>query len=497
HGQVKNYEMVIENARGEDRVWSWNSVNRLDATGTLIEAVGIANDITELKRSQTELHYLAHHDPLTGLPNRLLLCARLERAIEQAQRRHSAGALLYIDIDRFKNINDSLGHPIGDALLQFAAQRLQGCVRRADTVARLSGDEFTLLLEDIDGPDAAVQVAEKVLGAFAQPFCMEGHEIAVTPSIGISVFPRDGADIDSLLRNADSAMYEAKEKGRNAYAIYSQRMTETALERVRLENDLRRALDNQELVIHYQPQVELASGRLVGAEALLRWNHPELGLVAPDRFIPLAEESGLIVPIGDWVLRTACHAARAWLDAGVPLARIAVNVAGPQIRRGRLPQAVAAALAAAGLPACRLELEVTESFIMSEAEQAIDVLDALRALGVSLSIDDFGTGYSSLSYLKRLPINQLKIDRSFVRDIPDDSDDMAITGAVIALAQSLRLEAVAEGVESEAQRAFLVEHGCRYGQGYLFHKPMPAAAFTAWALAQAPAPGRLRGATTV
>ncbi|MEQ8497359.1 MAG: EAL domain-containing protein [Gammaproteobacteria bacterium] len=482
---LKNFEMVIENARGEERVWSWNSVNRLDADGNLLEAVGIANDITELKRSQTELQYLAHHDPLTGLPNRLLLCARLEHAIEQTHRRRSEGALLFIDIDRFKNINDSLGHPIGDALLQFAAQRLQGCVRRTDTVARLSGDEFTLLLEDIDGPEAAVQVAEKVLAAFSQPFCMEGHEIAVTPSIGISVFPRDGADIDSLLRNADSAMYEAKEKGRNAYAMYSQRMTEAALERVRLENDLRRALDNHELVVHYQSQVELDSGRLDGAEALLRWNHPELGLVAPDRFIPLAEESGLIVPIGDWVLRTACHAARAWLDAGVALTRIAVNVAGPQIRRGRLPQAVAAALAEAELPASRLELEVTESFIMSEAEHAIDELDALRELGVSLSIDDFGTGYSSLSYLKRLPINQLKIDRSFVRDIPDDSDDMAITGAVIALAQSLRLETVAEGVESEAQRQFLLAQGCRHGQGYLFHKPMPAADFTAWALAQA------------
>ncbi len=484
HGQVRDYEMVIETATGEERIWSWHSVNRVDEDGNLIEAVGMATDITELKRSQSELQYLAHHDQLTGLPNRLLLGARLEHALRQARRRGTAGALLFIDLDRFKNINDSLGHPVGDSLLRTAAERLKNCVRDEDTVARLSGDEFTLLVENIENTQTAITVAEKVLYAFREPFSMEGHDITVTPSIGVSIFPRDGDDIDSLLRNADSAMYEAKGQGRNAYAMYTQRMTDDAVERVELENDLRRALEQDELVVFYQPQVELESGRLSGAEALLRWNHPEKGLIPPDRFIPLAEESGLIIPIGEWVLREACRTARAWLDQGLAIGNIAVNVAGPQIRRSNLAAIAGSALADANLAPGYLELEVTEGFIMSEAEHAITQLDDLRKLGVRLSIDDFGTGYSSLSYLKRLPVNQLKIDRSFVRDIPEDADDMAITEAVIALANSLRLSVVAEGVETEAQRRFLIAGGCTHGQGYLFHPAVAARDFVSWALAR-------------
>ncbi|MGR8918276.1 MAG: EAL domain-containing protein [Gammaproteobacteria bacterium] len=480
-GRVRNLEVTIETFRGDERILSWNSVNRLDDDGELVEAVGIATDVTELKRSQVELQHLAHHDPLTGLPNRLLLGARLDHALDQALRRPVNGALLFLDLDRFKNINDSLGHPVGDALLKAAAGRLSNCVRANDTVARLSGDEFTLLLEDIPDSAAAEAVAEKVVGAFYDPFHMEGHEIVVTPSIGISIFPRDGSDIDTLLRNADSAMYEAKNNGRNGYAMYTPQLTDDALERVKLENELRRALELNELVVHYQPQINMRTGRLMGAEALLRWNHPHHGMIPPDKFIPLAEESGLIIPIGEWVLRQACLAARSWRDAGIDLPSIAVNVAAAQIRRSKLAAIAADALDAAGLPAHCLELEVTEGFIMSEVEHAIDSLDDLRELGVRLAIDDFGTGYSSLSYLKRLPIHQLKIDRSFVRDVPDDADDMAITAAVIALARSLRLDVVAEGVETEAQRAALLEHDCVCGQGFLYSRPLAADDFLAWA----------------
>ncbi|MCZ6666063.1 MAG: EAL domain-containing protein [Gammaproteobacteria bacterium] len=481
---VKDYEMTIETESGESRVISWTSVNRYDDDGKLLEIIGVGQDITDLKRSQAELEELAHHDPLTGLPNRLYLAVRLELALERAKRRSSSGALLFLDLDHFKNINDSLGHYAGDELLIQAAARLRQCVRLEDTVARIGGDEFTLLLEDITSLLHATRVAEKILSAFDEPFEIEGRELHVTPSIGISIYPRDGESIDVLLRNADAAMYKAKGRGRNAFAVYTEAMTSEALERMQLEQNLHKALQRDQFVLYYQPQINMLTGELIGAEALIRWEHPEKGLIPPYRFIPMAEESGLIVPIGEWVLNEACRQAKSWLEAGLPLKRIAVNIAGPQISRGDLLKTCEKALDATGLPPEHLELEVTEGFIMREADAAIETLEGLRDLGVSLSVDDFGTGYSSLAYLKRLPINKIKIDRSFVRDIPDDSDDMAITRAVIALGDSLRLEVIAEGVETEAQRAFLIGEGCVKGQGYLFAKPLPPEAFASWACRQ-------------
>ena len=462
-GSVKDYEMTIETKSGEARDISWTSINRYDDDGNLLEIIGVGQDITELKRSQAELETLAHHDPLTGLPNRLYLAVRLELALERAKRRATSGALLFLDLDNFKNINDSLGHYAGDELLMQAATRLRSCVRHEDTVARIGGDEFTLLLEDINSNIHGIRVAEKIIKAFDKPFDLQGRELHITPSIGISMYPRDGETIDVLLRNADAAMYEAKEQGRNAFAVYTEALTSEALERMQLEQSLHKALQNDEFMLCYQPQLDMRTGEIVGAESLIRWEHPDKGLIPPNDFIPIAEESGLILPIGAWVLYQACGQAKTWLDAGLPLQRIAVNIAEPQVSRGNLLALCKEALDISGLPPEHLELEVTESFIMSEAGGAIETLEGLRDLGVSLSVDDFGTGYSSLAYLKRLPINKIKIDRSFVRDIPDDADDIAITRAIIALGNSLRLDVIAEGVETEEQRGFLVSEGCLKG----------------------------------
>ena len=481
-GSVKDYEMTLETKSGESRDMSWTSINRYDDDGNLLEIIGVGQDITELKRSQAELENLAHHDPLTGLPNRLYLSIRLELALDRAKRRSTSGAVLFLDLDHFKNINDSLGHYAGDDLLMQAATRLRRCVRQEDTVARIGGDEFTLLLEDINSTTHATRAAEKIIEAFNKPFKLQGRELHITPSIGISMYPRDGESIDVLLRNADAAMYDAKERGRNAYAVYTEALTSEALERMQLEQNLRKALQNDEFKLCYQPQIDMRTGDVIGAESLIRWHHPEKGLIPPNLFIPLAEENGLILPIGAWVLHEACRQAKIWLDAGLLLHRMAVNIAGPQISRGNLVAQCKEALAISGLQPEHLELEVTEGFIMNEAEDAIETLEGLRDLGVSLSVDDFGTGYSSLAYLKRLPINKIKIDRSFVCDIPDDADDMAISRAVIALGDSLRLEVIAEGVETEEQRAFLLSEGCFKGQGYLFSKALPAEEFSSWVL---------------
>ncbi|MGR9085603.1 MAG: EAL domain-containing protein [Gammaproteobacteria bacterium] len=445
----------------------------LDEQGRLTHYVGVFTDISQIKQSQQQLDHLAHHDALTGLPNRLLLNLRLDQAIRHAERQSTRLAVVFQDLDNFKNINDSFGHPVGDRLLQKVAVKLESSVRKEDTVARLGGDEFVTILENVGKPENVSVAVEKLMLAFAEPFDLGEHEIRVTTSIGISLYPEDGGDVPTLLRNADAAMYRAKADGRNTFQFYTEDMTRNAYERVFLENNLRRAIEEGQLHLLYQPQVDLSSKRIIGVEALLRWTHPDLGMISPAKFIPLAEECGLIIAIGEWVLYTACRQGKQWLDMGIDFGRIAVNVSGIQIQRGVLLDEVKSALAASGLPASRLELEVTEGLIMQQAEFAVLQLGKLRELGVRLSIDDFGIGYSSLSYLKKLPIHKLKIDKSFVRDIPDDANDMAISDAVIAMGRSLGLTVIAEGVETEAQWQFLSASGCEAGQGYLFGRPLP------------------------
>jgi diguanylate cyclase (GGDEF)-like protein/PAS domain S-box-containing protein len=449
---------------------------RNEATGF----VGVFSDITEAKASQERLDYLAHHNPLTELPNRLLFNDRLHHSLDLAARQQTALAVVFIDLDRFKHINDSMGHAAGDDLLRQLGSRLRKVIRTNDTIAHLSGDEFVVLLEDVGTAQNVTLVIHKLLNAFKQPFQLQNQAIYITASIGISLFPDDGQDASTLLRNADTAMYQAKEEGRNTYRFYTQEMMTITFEQMLLENALRKALVRQEFHLVYQPQVDLQSGQVVGLEALLRWHHDELGVVSPAQFIPLAEQSGLIRDIGAWVLRRACHQGRIWLDQGFRFGRIAVNIAGPQIRHNGLLQVVQSALQESGLPPAYLELEVTEGFIMERAMGSIEQLATLRDMGIQISIDDFGTGYSSLSYLKQLPIEKLKIDRSFVRDIPQDSNDMAIAEAIIALGQALNLRVIAEGVETQAQIDFLRSKGCHECQGYFFSQPLTTASVVDW-----------------
>ena len=445
--------------------------------GTLTHYVSILTDITALKKSQEHLDFLAYHDPLTKLPNRSLFNERLEHACQLAKREQGKLAVIFLDLDRFKTINDSLGHQIGDKLLIASARRLTNLLRASDTIARLGGDEFIILLEEVDDPQAIAVLCRDLITAFEAPFTIDGHSLHITPSMGISLFPQDGQDVDTLVKNADAAMYRAKDEGRNDFQFFTHELSTRAYERLTLEASLRKALEQNQLRLHYQPQIDMANGRIVSAEALLRWEHPELGLIPPDKFIPLAEETGLIVPIGEWVLQTACRQAHAWVKRYPFFQSIAVNISGRQFQGGKLVTTVQQMLEQSGLPACNLELEITESYLMSKAEQTVITLDALRELGLSLSIDDFGTGYSSLGYLKRFAVDKLKIDRSFVRDVTTDPNDEAIAKAVIALGHSLQMQIVAEGIETPEQRALLLLHGCDLAQGYLFSRPVPAEAF--------------------
>jgi diguanylate cyclase (GGDEF)-like protein/PAS domain S-box-containing protein len=447
-----------------------------DDSGAITHFIATGKDITERVRVQERLTHLAYHDALTDLPNRVLFMERLAQALARARWHGRVVAVLFLDLDRFKYINDTMGHEAGDRFLQVMAQRLQGCLRDGDTMARLGGDEFAILLEDIAKAEDVAPLAEKILQAFALPFMFWGREYCLTVSIGISLYPSDAADAATLLRNADIAMYRAKELGRNGYQFYSAEMSALALERITLEADLRRALERGEFELEYQPQVDLGSGVVCGAEVLLRWRHPRHGPLLPHRFVTIAEEAGLIEPIGEWVLRAALEQGRRWREAGWRQ-RLAINVSGRQLDDDRFVTRVEEELARSGLDPVLLELEITESVVMRPSAAVIERLERLARLGVRMAIDDFGTGYSSLAYLKRFRINTLKIDRSFVQDLATNRDDAEIVRAIIAMGRGLGLRVVAEGVETEAQLAFLREQGCHVAQGYYFGEPLPAAAF--------------------
>jgi diguanylate cyclase (GGDEF)-like protein/PAS domain S-box-containing protein len=426
-----------------------------------------------LKENEERLSFLAHHDSLTELPNRLLCHDRLNQSLARARRSGNLVALLYIDLDRFKNINDSLGHETGDLLLKEVSQRLRYWVRETDTVARIGGDEFIIVLDNLDDSRYASVVAQKLLSIFAQPIRISGHELFVSISIGIAIFPTNSEDVDGLTKCADAAMYSAKENGRNNYKFYTQEMNRRSNELMELERDLRHAVEQDRLILHYQPQLDLASGELIGMEALLRWQHPIRGLIQPDHFIPLAEENGTIVPIGEWVLIEACRQNKLWQDRGYRPFKISVNISPRQFRHGNLAKVVTHALETTGLEPDWLELEITESMIMENLDSALTIMNEITDMGVDLSIDDFGTGYSSLGSLKHFPISRLKIDKSFIRDITKNPHDEAIASAIIALAHTMKLNVIAEGIESSEHLSLLKQLGCEQGQGYLFSKPHP------------------------
>jgi len=444
-----------------------------------------------VRKSRKEIHHLAYYDALTNLPNRRLFGDRLQQAVESARRNEHLMAILFIDVDNFKRINDSYGHSIGDKVLRTVASQLVTCLRRCDSVgreyddedvsvARLGGDEFTILLERLDKAEDAARIAKRIIDSISVPFLLGDDEIVVTPSIGISVFPYDGDGVEDLVKNADTAMFHAKEKGRNNYQFYTNSMSATAFERLSMESAMRKALGNNEFQVYYQPKIDLRLDRVIGLEALIRWHHPEMGDVAPADFIPLAEETGLIVPIGEWVLRHVCEQMSSWHQAGRAPLCVAVNLSACQFRQTMLRQLVRRILAESRISPAWLELELTESVIMDDIQTSSTVLKDLKKTGVRVSMDDFGTGYSSLSVLKRLPLDTLKIDQSFVRDITTDPDDAAIVDAIISLAHSLRLRVIAEGVETHEQLDFLRGKGCDEVQGYLYSRPQSAAAIVDW-----------------
>ncbi|PLX85619.1 MAG: GGDEF domain-containing protein [Desulfuromonas sp.] len=472
-GAADGAEFIMVHKDGSEVVVSVTGKVAYDARGRFQQSHCILHNITERKRAEAKIQKLAYFDALTDLPNRSLLHDRLCQTLLQAERSGHQVAVMFLDLDRFKEINDTLGHIVGDGLLKVVAERLLHCVRKSDTVARVGGDEFVIIQTSLISQKDTSLLAQKVLQALAQPVDLDGREVFTTASLGIAIYPRGGCDADALLKNADNAMYRAKEEGRNTYRAYTSDMNAKALERLLLGNDLRRALERGEFFLHYQPQVELASGRLFGMEALLRWNHPDLGLISPAQFIPLAEETGLILPIGRWVLETACARTQAWHEAGFPGLRVAVNLSGCQMRQRNLPAMVEEVLHRSGLDPSCLELELTESILMEGAEANKNILGEFKAMGVKLAIDDFGTGYSSLNYLRHFPIDRLKIDQSFVQDITRKPDDAsAIAEAIVALARSLRLKVLAEGVETQEQLEFLRALECDEVQGYYFSRPV-------------------------
>ena len=444
-----------------------------DEQGRVMHFISAGKDITERMQSQERLHHLAHHDILTDMPNRALFVERVNQALNRTQWRKRVVAVLFLDLDRFKLVNDTLGHEAGDRLLQVLAARLQTCVREGDTIARFGGDEFAVFLDDVASPGDVAPIAKKFLEALAPPFIIDGHEFFIAASIGISLYPNDGTDAKILMKNADTAMYRAKQQGGNTCQFYQADMNAHALKRLELETQLRRAMERQEFVLHYQPQIDLNGGAIIGSEALIRWRRPGSDLIPPVEFIPLLEETGLIVPVGEWVLRTACAQHHAWRAAGLSPLRVAVNISGRQFNGSDLIETVRRVMRDTRMEPGFLEVEITESVIMKNAEKVVETLQILNSMGVRLAIDDFGTGYSSLSYLKRFPIDSLKIDQSFVRDITTDPDDAAIVTAIITMAHSLDIHVVAEGVETSEQLEFLRARGCDLMQGYYFSPPRP------------------------
>ncbi len=457
---------------------AWMSISGVrNKEGTVTHYFAVFTDLTERKNAEQQIYRLAYYDTLTGLPNRARLHTLLRQSLIEAQRGKTHGAILFIDLDRFKQINDSLGHAHGDILLKEIATRLSAVLRGEDIIARLGGDEFVVALVNITKHEDASLVAQKILDSLSAPIMVEGHELLISASIGISVYPDDGEDAETLIKNADIAMYRAKQgETHERYMFFSPDMNRRALERLKLESNLRRALEREELELYYQPQMELQSGKMVGAEVLLRWKHADQGMISPATFIPLAEETGLIVPIGQWILETVCARNKEWERTGLPIVKLAVNISAKQFRPD-LPRMVADILARHELDPQFLELEITESMIMQNVEGVIAMMDEFQLLGIGLSLDDFGTGYSSLSYLKRFPIDKLKIDQSFVRGITKDADDEAITRAIISLSRNLGLRVIAEGVETEDQLSFLRAAGCEKIQGYYYSRPLPEAEF--------------------
>jgi diguanylate cyclase (GGDEF)-like protein/PAS domain S-box-containing protein len=448
-----------------------------DRAGRVIGAVIVFHDVTAARAMSVRMTHSAEHDTVTNLPNRLLLNDRISQSITLARRRNQSLAVIFLDLDHFKNINDSLGHAVGDKLLQSVSKRLLASVRGSDTVSRQGGDEFAILLSEISHPEDAATSAKKILLSLGAAHSIAGQNLHVDGSIGISIYPGDGEDAETLIKNADTAMYHAKENGRNNFQFFKADMNLKAVERQALEGSLRGALEREEFVLHYQPKVNLDTGEITGVEALIRWRHPDRGLLPPTQFVPIAEDCGLIFPIGRWVLREACRQARGWQEAGLPFIRISVNVSAAEFRATTFLAEVSATLKETGLEARYLDLELTESALMLRAESSAAILHSLKAMGVHLAVDDFGTGYSSLSYLQRFPIDILKIDKSFVHQITGDLDDSPIVGAIINMGKSLKQRVIAEGVETEQQLTFLQGQHCLEGQGYLFSQPLPAAQF--------------------
>lgn len=482
------HEYRLKRADGEYRWLLETAVPYFGKDGRYVGFIGACTDITErkqaeeeitqhledLKRSNEQLLYLAQYDKLTGLPNRELFRDRLRQSMARAERQRKLVALMFLDLDRFKEINDTLGHIAGDTLLVAVTGRLKHHLREVDTIARLGGDEFTIIVENLNEPSDANAVAEKILEALASPFPLEGQEYSVTASIGITICPSDGRDVDVLLKNADIAMYKAKELGRNRYHAFTVDMNTRSLERLALQSELRKALERDEFKLHYQPRIDTRNNRVVALEALVRWIHPERGLVPPGEFVAFAEETALILPIGEWILRTACAQNKLWQDAGLTPVKISVNISAAQLRLGDLESSIRDLLEETGLRPEYLDLEITESTLMSDSETIRACLERLGTLGLRIFIDDFGTGYSSLSYLRRFPISGLKIDRSFVMDVPTDPNATAIARAVIALSRALHIQVIAEGVETEQQLEFLRAEGCHEVQGFHFSEPLPA-----------------------